>query len=173
MSVYRGDVVNIELSTGTMFRSFLNKSIGEGDDEGNRFGFRVFRNGEPVDISQCTVMGYFINNNGQTVIMQGSSVGNLGYVILPEECYAVEGNFSLAIKASGGGITGTLRIVDGAVVNTSTDSIIDPGNVIPSLADWIALIAQAEAAVEDIAKFIVTEEIISGDDYRMIVDVEE
>ena len=37
---------------------------------------------------------------------------------LPDDCYEVAGIFMLAIKATQGGVTSTLRIVDGTVGET-------------------------------------------------------
>ena len=147
MAIYKEDIVNIELSTGKIFRSFLEHTIGAGDELANRFGVRVFRNGVAENIGG-TCFGLFVRADGTTVtIASGVVSGNEAYVTLPESCYAVEGQFTLAIKCQGGGTTGTLRIVDGVVSRTSTDAAVDPGTVIPSVE---ALIEAIDEAVESI-----------------------
>lgn len=147
MAFYREDIADVELENGTIFRSFLNKTIGSGDELANRFGVRVFRNGEPENIGG-TCMGLFIRADGTTVtISSGVVSGNVAYVTLPEACYAVEGQFSLAIKCQGSGVTGTLRIVDGVVSRTSTDAAVDPGTIIPSVEELIAAINAAVASI--------------------------
>lgn len=147
MAIYREDIANVELSSGQIFRSFMNHTIGSGDELANRFGVRVFRNGEPENIGG-TCMGLFIRADGTTVtISSGVVSGNVAYVTLPEACYAVEGQFSLAIKCQGSGVTGTLRIVDGVVSRTSTSAVVDPGTLVPSIEDLIDAI---EDAVETI-----------------------
>lgn len=147
MAIYHEDIVNIDLENGTIHRSFMNHSIGYGDDDANRFGIRAFRNGVPETLGG-TCAGYFIRADGATVVIADGVVsGNLAYVTLPEACYAVEGNFTLAIKVSGGGVTGTMRIVDGVVSRTSTSATVDPGTIIPSVEDLIDAI---EDAVESI-----------------------
>lgn len=147
MAFYKEDIVNIELENGTIFRSFMNHSIGSGDVLENRFGVRVFRNGEPEDIGG-TVMGLFMRADGGTVtIASGTVSGNEAYITLPEACYAIEGNFSLAIKCQGSGVTGTLRIVDGVVSRTSTNAIVDPGTILPSIETLIAAIEAAVASI--------------------------
>ena len=50
MANYREDFANINLETGTISRNFMNHSIGGGDALGDRFGVRVFRNGEAVTL---------------------------------------------------------------------------------------------------------------------------
>ncbi|MBO7661937.1 MAG: hypothetical protein J6U01_01040 [Clostridia bacterium] len=170
MAIYREDIVDIELENGTVHRSFMNKTIGEGDIKGNRFGFRCFRNGTPVQLNGSTVVGHFTRADGTTVQIDGGAVtGDTAYIELPEACYAVEGQFALAIKLSGGGRTGTIRMVDGTVINTTNGTVIDPGNVIPDLSDYLAVIEDAEEAAEIINGISITAELISGEDYRIIV----
>lgn len=174
MAFYREDIVDVDLENGNVFRSFSNKSIGEGDAGGNRFGFRCLRNGEPVSLSGSTVIGHFIRANGTTVEIDGGAVtGDTAYVTLPAACYAVEGNFTLAIKLSGGGVTGTIRMVDGTVVNTTNGTVIDPGTVIPSLADYLAAVDDAEDAADRIYGISITAELIAGQDYDIVITTPE
>ena len=147
MAIFHEDIATIELENGTIFRSFLNQTIGEGDELANRFGVRVMRNGMPEKIGG-TCAGYFIRADGSTVVISNGTVsGNVAYVTLPEACYAVEGMFSLAIKCSGGGVTGTLRIVDGVVAKTTTGTIVDPGTIIDNVEDLIEAIEEVTASL--------------------------
>lgn len=144
---YRENILNVELENGSLHRGFLRHTIGKGDVLADRFGVRVFRNGEQVQLSgSCN--GYFIRADGETVpVTNGVISGNVAYVTLTEECYAVEGIFSLAIKIASGGETVTMRIVDGMVSRTSTDVIVDPGTIIPSVEALIELIDEAERSI--------------------------
>ena len=143
MAIYREDFVDIDLAEKSIHRRFLPRTIGEGDQLANRFGVRVLRNGEPSAISG-TCAGYFIRPSGDTVVITGTVSGNTAYVDLPQACYTYEGQFALAIKVTSGGATGTMRIIDGVVANTTTDTLIDPGTIIPTID---ALLASIEAAV--------------------------
>ena len=51
MAIYHEDIVDIELESGNIHRSFAKHSIGSGDAAANRFGVRVLRNGEAVDLT--------------------------------------------------------------------------------------------------------------------------
>lgn len=147
MAIYKTDMVDIDLDGGNIHRSFLNRSIGEGDNLANKFGVRAFRNGVPEPIGS-TCAGYFIRPDGNTVAIAGTVSGNEAYVILPQACYAYEGQFSLAIKVSGSNSdTSTLRIVDGVVSNTTTGSVIDPGTILPDINALIAAIEEAVASI--------------------------
>ena len=170
MSIYREDIVDIELESGTVFRSFIYKAIGEGDVNGNRFGFRCLRDGTPVSLTGSSIIGHFIRADGNTIVIDGGAVtGDTAYITLPTACYAIEGNFTLAIKLSGGGVTGTIRMVDGTVVNTTNGAVIDPGSVIPDLSDYLAVVEDAEEAAETINGISITASLISGEDYNIIV----
>ena len=173
MAIYKEDFVDIELTKGGIFRSFASKSLGEGDANAVRFGFRCLQDGEPVDLSG-TVIGYFIRADGTSVVINGGTVsGEVAYVTLPAACFAVEGAFSLAIKLSGSSIVGTMRIVDGTVVNTAEGTIVDPGSAVPDLASLLAVIEDAEEAAATISAFSVTAELISGENYEIVIVTEE
>lgn len=147
MAMYKEDIVNIDLQSGIINRSFLNQTLGVGDDSANRFGVRVYRHGEPVEL-EGTCFGLFIRADGTTVaITNGVIDGNIAYVTLPPACYAVEGQFALAIKCQGGGVNGTMRIVDGVVSRTSTDTTVDPGTVMDSIDTLLAAIEAAMASI--------------------------
>lgn len=171
MAHYRNDIIDIELESGSVYRSFLNHQLSEGDIKGNRFGVRLKRNGQLVNAGGATCMGYFIRHeSGDTVTINGGTFsGNTVYVTLPAACYAVNGNFTLVIKLVGGGVTGTMRIVDGTVVDSVLGSIVDPGNVVPDLDELMDVIGRAEAAAAVINGLSVTSEQITGTRYKIKV----
>lgn len=159
MAIYKSDIVDINLESGSIHRSFLSHTIGSGDDDANRFGVRAFRNGTPESLSGiCT--GYFIRADGETVVISNGTIsGNKATVTLPEACYVVEGQFALAIKVSNGGVTTTMRIIDGVVNRTTTSVIVDPGTIIPSIEDLIQAIDDAiEGIPQDYSMLSVTAE---------------
>ena len=172
MALYHSDIVDIELESGTVHRSFAQKIVGKNDSNANRYGVRLWRNGEPVDIGGSTCMGFFIRHaNGDTVTIDGGLFnGQEAYVNLPEDCYKYPGGFSLVIKLLDGDITGTMRIVDGTVVDSMIGPPIDPGGVIPDLSDLLEVIERAEDAAEAIAEFSIYAEQIQGDNYQIIVN---
>ena len=167
MAIYKNDFVDIDLETGTVFRSFLNKTLGEGDAAGDRFGVRVLRGGQEIDLTGVSVVGYFIRSNSTTEVINGSRSGSRCWVELPQACYVYEGGFTLSIKLTIGGTAVTARIVDGTVVDTVLGGLNDPGSVIPDLSDWTALVARAEAAAAKIESFNITETLITGTRYRI------
>lgn len=173
MASMKEDFISIDLRDGRLFRSFAHHSIGEGDVNADKFGVKLFKDGEPISLESYEVIGYFIRQDKATVLINGATYENTAFVTLPQECYAEEGNFSLAIKLIGGGITATMRIVDGSVVNTATNAVVDPGEILPDIEELMAAVERAEAAIEIIEGFTITEEQVEMLDYRLIVDVVE
>ena len=166
MAVYREDIVDIELESGSIHRSFLNHSIGRMDVKGNRFGVRLFRNGEPVNINTATCSGYFMAPNGQNIYISGDDYtycgNNVAYVQLPAACYNSEGQFTLAIKVTGDGITETMRIVDGRVENTGTDSPVAPTGTVPTYEQIIAVYEQMLAAKDGAVRYDIEQDLTTA-----------
>ena len=163
------DIIDIEVKTGSIHRSFANHMIGGGDEQGDLYGMRILENGQPVSLSGGTCTGWFINSDGITLVINGAVNGDTAYVVLPAAAYAKEGQFSLAIKISGTGYAGTMRIVDGTVVKTTTENINDPSSVVPSLESLMAVIERAEAAAADIGDLSITAVQITGTRYKIAV----
>lgn len=137
---YKRDIVDIDLDTGTVFRSFLNRTIGMGDDEADRFGVRTYRNGQPASLVGAQCLGFFRDPMGNNIVLNGfiGSSGNVAYVVLGQECYQYEGPFTLAIKVIGDNHTATLRIVDGVVSNTNTENPVAPLGSVPTYQEVLA-----------------------------------
>lgn len=146
--IVKTNVVRIDLAKTGLVRNYQPVCIGEGDSYANAFGVEVVRDGQPVDLTGVNVTAYFIRPNRSTVVINGGLVeeGNIASVTLPQACYAYDGVFSLAIKLTGDSVTGTVRIVDGAVVNTTEGPTIDPGSVVPTLDELLAKIDACETA---------------------------
>lgn len=149
MAVYKTDIVDIDLETGNIHRSFLNRSIGSSDNAADHFGVRVFRNRQPVDLTGVSCQGFFHNSQGENIALtsHGTVSGNMAFITLPQACYNYEGKFTLAIKLIGGGVTGTMRIIDGMVDNTNTGGAVAPTGSVPTYQEVLALYGQAIAAV--------------------------
>lgn len=160
MAIYKEDIVAIELQSGTIHRSFLGNTIGSGDRMANRFGVSLFRDGQPVSAESSTVAGVFMapdgNNYGINETNWPGSTGkegNKAWVQLPEICYAVTGQFTLAIKLSGGSVEGTMRIVDGMISETGEAGAVVPTSTIPTTADIIAAYEEAVDVIGGSVRF--------------------
>lgn len=152
MAIYLQDIVDINLNGGMIHRNFKSVAIGSGDQNANRFGMRVHRDGVPEDLTGVSCQAVFQDPMGNNIALtnHGTVSGNLAYVTLPQACYNYEGRFCLAIKLIGGGVTGTMRIIDGVINNTHSGSTVAPTGAVPTYQEVLAAYDAAIAAVEDV-----------------------
>ena len=122
-----------------------------GDNNAHTWRVTVLDGGEAAQVTG-SVTGYFVRPDGNTVAVQGGMTGNVASVVLAQACYAQEGDVKAVLRLSvSTGARVTLAALILPVRNVLTDSIIDPGNVIPSLDDLLAQIASMEQLEDDIS----------------------
>lgn len=148
MAIHKDSIVDVDLTSGTIHRSFLNHSIGMNDSDGDFFGVRVFKSGVPVDLTNVSVQGHFNPPVGAPIFLNAGNYisGNVATVRLPQACYNYEGPFSLAIKLVTVNETVTVRIVDGMVDNTYVEGSVAPTGTVPTYQEVLAEYDQMVAA---------------------------
>ncbi|MBQ7864761.1 MAG: hypothetical protein IJ350_00220 [Clostridia bacterium] len=129
----------------------LKNSFLSGDQDAHRFIVSCFRSTsrQPVDLTGAGMTGYFIRADQSTVVIDGKVEDNCAVLTLPAACYAKEGRFSLVIKASLGDVIHTILWAEGAISQSHTGAIIDPGEVVPTLDELLAQIAAMEIATSN------------------------
>lgn len=101
------------------------------DSKANRFGAELFRDGVAVNnLSGCTVTGYVIRPNEETVQNPGVVSGNQVYVDLLPACYLYDGAFELTLKIKQGDVEQAVLMCYGTVERSRTDATINGGDVI-------------------------------------------
>ena len=150
--INRESIVDIDIAkTSGIHRTHLNYSIGQTDDDFDIFGVRVFRNGEPVSLTGAQVSGYFLAPDGNAyTLTTGDVSGNVAYIRLDAVCYNVEGQFSLSIKLTGSGISGTVRIVDGTVMNSFEEDATPAQPQDPTWAEILEAYTEASSLNEEL-----------------------
>ena len=135
---------------GDVGRGIKEESLGRifasGDGLAHIFQITVADNGVEQDLTGCSVQGYFIRSADDTVLITGSADGSVATVVLPAACYAVYGPFKLIIRVVNGSTRSTVYVASGYVTRSSTDTIIDPGHVIPDITELLAQIDAMERA---------------------------
>lgn len=121
----------------------LKGNFFSGDSLGNLVGVEVFDNGEPASLSG-SVVGYVIRADGSTVVVPGSLSGNRASIVLPACAYNVYGIMSIVIKV--GSVTVGACTVH--VYRSTTDTLVDPEHVIPSIDLLIQMVEECEQAVQ-------------------------
>lgn len=115
------------------------------DDAANVIGVEVYDGGAAAALSGSCV-GYVIRADGGTLIITGTISGNRASITLPASAYVVEGPVDIVIKVVNGSVKTTVGACRGYVVRSTTDVIIDPGHVIPSIEELLAQIEACEQA---------------------------
>lgn len=125
---------------------YLDGVVFSQDNQANKISVAVYNGGAEASISG-TVSGTVIRADGGTVTVSGGTIsGNVASIVLPAAAYAIPGSISIAIKLVASGSTTTIGACTSYVYRTTTDTIVDPGHVIPSIEELLAKIAECEAA---------------------------
>jgi len=173
---YREDLLKVEMQSGTIARSFINYAIGKSDNMENRFGVMLYRNGEPMNIDGASCEGFFMAPSGQNILITGASRtyagGNVAWIQLPQACYNVEGQFALAIKVIGSGVTGTIRIIHGTVKNTGTDTPVAPTGTVPTYQEILAVYDQMVATISSAVRYDITQSLTTAEKDRARSNIE-
>lgn len=115
------------------------------DVKANRIVVNVVRGGVNESLSG-SVSANIIRADGSTVVQTGSISGNVASVVMPSAAYAVPGAIAVFVKHTASGVTSTIAAVTGYVYKSTTDTIVDPGTVVPNINELLAKIADCDAA---------------------------
>lgn len=120
-----------------------------GDENAHVWQITVLNNGEAADLSGGTATGYFLRPDGNTVTIVGTISNNVISVTLDATVYAYVGWVKAAVRwsVSGNTVTLDLRLFE-IKPQIDSGSYIDPGEVIPSIAELLAAIEDMEDATE-------------------------
>ncbi len=116
-----------------------------GDHQAHTLRIRVMDGGKPADLTGGSVEGYFVRDDEASVRVGGELNGNTATVTMAQACYAIMGKLTAVVRLSLGGRTITLCALTFAVRDLVTDAIVDPGGVIPSIAELLSKIEAMEA----------------------------
>lgn len=119
----------------------LTGNLFSADNNGNLIGVEVLDNGQPAQLTGA-VTGYVIRADGATVTVVGELDGNKASIVLPASAYIVVGQVSIVIKVG----TVTVGACVSNVYRTNTDTLVDPGRVIPSISELLAEIDNMRTA---------------------------
>ena len=135
----------------------LSSAFFSNDDEAHSFIVRTTRDGKPESLTGAIVRGYFIRPDNATIVLDGSvNEEGCAVVTLNAACYAKKGRFQLVIRSTMDDVISTIFCCDGGVRPSSTDSIVDEENIIPSLDELLAQIdamEKATAAANEAAEY--------------------
>jgi len=136
---------------GPIGKTFINKLFATNDNEAHRFELSLYRGEAETTIPDgATVTAYFIRySDNATVTITGSATSNVVSVTLNKSCYNKAGAFAIIVKVQMDNVISTVFYGEGSMQISTTDTIVDPDNIIPSLEDLLAKIAVMEKATAD------------------------
>lgn len=137
--------LNCEL-TRPVSVEYINGNVFSQDNAGNTVHVYVHYNGEPQEIVG-SVSANVIRADGTTVAVPGAIQGNRAYVIFPQAVYAVPGVISVVVKVTEGTTVTTIAAFVANVYRSTTDIVVDPGQIIHSVQNLIAAIDAAIASI--------------------------
>lgn len=129
------------------------------DSKANKIGVIVTSQKEPVSLAGV-VDGLIVRSDGVTIPVSGSEYtgldGDRAWIILPPSAYVVTGQLSIVIRLTHNGSVTVLGACIGYVYRTTTDAVIDPGQIVPNIAQLMSMAGQiadvsamAQAAVAE------------------------
>jgi len=138
----------VDLSRGVEAASvWPNALMLAGDHMAHTWRVSVTDKGVPVPIAD-NVSGLFERADGNTVYLQGKAAGNVAEVTLTQQCYAIPGELRALMRVGDtDGRVLSLILTIFRVGPGPSDQIVDPGDVIPSLDELLALIGKMEEAL--------------------------
>lgn len=125
---------------------YLGSIMYEGDALADTISVTVLDDGETASLSgnvTCKV----VRADSATVYATGNLSGNVATVTLPASAYAITGTAKIMVTLTSGSTITTLVGCVANVVDSTTDTVVDPGTIIPSVE---ALIAEIENVRESI-----------------------
>lgn len=136
-----------ELSQGVRMQR-LGRLFASGDSNAHIIKVLV----RDADLTGYSITGFFLRPTGETVILGGDSIGDVASVTLNAACYAVPGSFSLIIKIKKNDECMSIFWGVGTITRSSTDTIVDSNEIIPSLEELLAQIDKMQSATTDAIK---------------------
>lgn len=128
---------------------YLPVAFGTGDKEAHKLILTAYRSTGIVDLTGAGVLCYVNRADKTTVVVDGEVVDGKAVVVLPEECYIVNGVVSIIVKLTMGDTRATALWLNGNINRTRNGKLVDPGGVVPSLEELLAQIDNMVAATKD------------------------
>lgn len=123
--------------------------FAQGDKLAHMLRIQVKADGQAVALAGWAVTANMIRQDQTTVTITGKAVGNAAEVTLEAACYGQSGGFTLSVALSKDEQLITIFCGRGDVTRTRTDSLVDPGRVIPSIDEIIAQYGLMKTAVQN------------------------
>ena len=131
---------------GPIIPDTLTGVLNCGEVDSHEFTISATLDNDPFAMSGV-VTASFIRSDGVTVPLTGSISDGAAVVVLNNLCYNVPGRFAFTVFITSEGVTTAIYGCTGTVRQTVSGSIVDPGEIIPSVSGLITAIENAIAEI--------------------------
>lgn len=146
-------LINIQTDIGESLKHTIVASpLIQYNEKANVFRITVMNGSTPVNLD--TVDAYFIRGDNTTVKLPSEACvasANVASVTLTDVCYAITGPAVLTVNNidTQNDVTTCIGRFECVVARASTDSIVDPGEIIPSVNNLMNQIENAVASIPE------------------------
>lgn len=139
--------IHIDLDKGLQSQP-LRMMLAAGNAQAHQLRLHALRNGTPIDLSGTSVSGFCLRADGSTVPLEGKIENGAAVLLLSAACYAVPGTARISMTLIYGETIATHVLATAMVDAISSEIIVDPEHVIPSLTELLGQIAAMEQATD-------------------------
>ena len=115
------------------------------EESGHTFEITCMSGGTAAAVSG-TVSGRFLRADGVTQLISGTLSGNVVSITLTQNCYNVPGRFGLVVYVTGSDVSTAIYCAVGSVYRSTSDTVVDSGDIIPTPEQLQAMIEACGAA---------------------------
>lgn len=152
----------------------LSKPLMHQDALADTFRVAVCRGNEPVELAGMTVYGYLhFPATRQTLPLEGTADEHYAAVTLTDACYAQPGWCSLVIQLQQGDVRHTVLKADFAVNRTTSEHILLPDFISPSLPELLTRVKAMEEATSTAAKAAANAEAAANSLHKELAELEQ
>lgn len=139
--------IHIDLDKGLQSQP-LRMMLAAGNAQAHQLRLHALRDGTPIDLSGTSVSGFCLRADGSTVPLEGKIENGAAVLLLSAACYAVPGTARISMTLIYGETIATHVLATAMVDAISSEIIVDPEHVIPSLTELLGQIAAMEQATD-------------------------
>lgn len=132
--------VDLRLQDGRDRLEWPNVLAVKGDSYAHLWRVELLDNGSPANLSGHTAQCYVING-ANTVPLTAAISENVISVAFPPACYAQAGDMKCLMSVISTGGSPTVALLRLKVLDSITDVLIDPDDVIPSVSELMEIVA--------------------------------
>ena len=120
-----------------------------GDDHAHRFVVTVMRGTQKENLTGSTIKGYVIRGDNATHELDGEvDADGRAVLVLDETSYAAYGRMQIAIRAIKDDVKTVIFAAEGGIHRVTSDSLVDPDNVVPSIEQLLEKLDDMDAAAQ-------------------------